>query len=121
MSRQKEVILGVLRAQRFHPTADEILVRARQRMPALALGTVYRNLKALCDEKKVRRIPMEDAPDRYDGFVEPHDHLVCTVCGKVYDVPPLQSKEALEAKLATRVDGYELKVYLTCPKCQTKN
>ena len=121
MSRQKEVILSVLRSKRFHPTAEEILLRARQRVPALALGTVYRNLKALCEEKKVRRIPMEDAPDRYDGFVEPHDHLICTTCGKVYDIPSLQSKEALEAKLEAPVEGYELKVYFTCPNCHNAN
>ncbi|MBO7436116.1 transcriptional repressor [bacterium] len=121
MSRQKEIILDVLRKVRTHPTADEILLMARRRVPALALGTVYRNLKLLCDEKKVRRIPMEDAPDRYDGFLEPHDHLVCLDCGKVYDIPSLQTKEALEAKLGTEVRDYEMKVYFICPNCRRED
>ena len=121
MSRQKEVILGVLRAQRFHPTADEILLRARQRMPALALGTVYRNLKALCDEKKVRRIPMEDAPDRYDGFVEPHDHLVCTVCGKKIEfvndsIEKLQEEVCREHSF--KPTAHHMVLYGICKDCR---
>lgn len=28
-----------------------------------------------------------DGEERFDGFVQPHPHFVCDVCGKVVDLP----------------------------------
>ena len=48
MTRQKALILEIMRTQRpQHLTADEIFCHARQQMPHIARGTVYRNLKLM--------------------------------------------------------------------------
>ena len=46
MTRQRALILEIMREQHTrHMTADEIFCEARQVMPHIARGTVYRNLK----------------------------------------------------------------------------
>ena len=48
MTRQRALILGIMREKcPEHLTADEIFSHARQAMPHIARGTVYRHL--LCD------------------------------------------------------------------------
>ena len=48
MTRQRALILGIMREKcPEHLTADEIFCHARQAMPHIARGTVYRNLKLM--------------------------------------------------------------------------
>ena len=45
MTRQRALILEILQHSPKHLTADEIFAIAREKMPGIARGTVYRNLK----------------------------------------------------------------------------
>jgi Fur family transcriptional regulator, peroxide stress response regulator len=46
-TRQKETILRVLERTKFHPTAGWIYNEVKKEIPAVSLGTIYRNLKLL--------------------------------------------------------------------------
>lgn len=87
MTRQKTLIIDILRASRSHPTAAEIYDAARQRLPSISLGTVYRNLASLCAEGEVVRLVSHDGPDRYDFMYADHWHATCSVCGRIVDIP----------------------------------
>ncbi|MHB9060549.1 MAG: transcriptional repressor, partial [Desulfobacteria bacterium] len=41
-TRQRGVILGILRESHEHPTAEMIYREARRALPNISLGTVYR-------------------------------------------------------------------------------
>jgi len=43
-SKRREVIMEVLSSTTTHPTVNWIYERARQKIPNISLGTVYRNL-----------------------------------------------------------------------------
>ena len=45
-------------------------------------ATVYNNLHTLAENGKIIRISEPGSPDRYDNTSR-HDHLICTVCGKI--------------------------------------
>ena len=47
MTRQRALILEILQHSPKHLTADEIFAIAREKMPGIARGTVYRNLKLM--------------------------------------------------------------------------
>ena len=47
MTRQRRLILELMQQSPRHLTADEIFAQARTRMPNIARGTVYRNLKLM--------------------------------------------------------------------------
>lgn len=84
-SKQREIIYEILASTKSHPTAEWIYERARERDSSISLGTVYRNLKFLCDRGKAIAINTSDSKVHYDACVGCHGHFVCDTCGKIYD------------------------------------
>ena len=117
MSKQKDLILSIVEGSHCHPTAEEVLAEARQKMPHLALGTVYRNLQALVLEGKVRKIDMPQGGARYDRVEDDHAHFVCVECGGIIDSEESSSKVELWVPPDVAVVGYELQVRCLCPDC----
>ena len=67
MTRQRALILDIMREKSpQHLTADELFNEARLRMPHIARGTVYRNLKMLELDGEIGHLEMPGGPDRYD-------------------------------------------------------
>ena len=69
MTRQRALILEILQHSPKHLTADEIFAIAREKMPGIARGTVYRNLKLMEQAREIARLEMPDGPDRFDKAV----------------------------------------------------
>lgn len=120
MTRQRQLILAIIEEARDHPTAQQIFDRARQKMPSIALGTVYRNLGLLADSGEVRRIVVPGQPERYDRVGDPHDHIVCARCGRIVDVRLFDLRPAIEKETGLTVLSYELQVSCICPDCTEK-
>ena len=120
MTRQRALILNVLQASHGHLTAEEIFVRARQTMPNIARGTVYRNLKLMEQSGEVGRLEVSDGPDLYDRTPTPHGHLLCDGCGTLSDVPVVGLVKELETAIGTEVRGYQLTIRYLCPACLRK-
>ncbi len=87
MTRQRALILEILQHSPKHLTADEIFAIAREKMPGIARGTVYRNLKLMEQAREIARLEMPDGPDRFDKTSNPHGHLYCDCCGSLQDLP----------------------------------
>ena len=121
MTRQRALILDILQASRGHLTAEEIFVQARQTMPNIARGTVYRNLKLMEQSGEVGRLEMSDGPDLYDRTPTPHVHLLCDGCGTLSDVPVVGLVKELETAIGTEVRGYQLTIRYLCPACRRKH
>ena len=45
-TKQREVILDILKESRNHPSAEEIYIKAKMFMPKISLSTIYRTLKS---------------------------------------------------------------------------
>jgi len=118
MTRQRAVILEVLRSDKCHHTADEIFALAKERLPGISRATVYNNLKALERERLIRRITAERTKDRFDGAFVPHGHLFCTVCEGVRDFTIPELDQRLSAIAEDDIESYELKVRYVCPACR---
>jgi len=84
-SKQRETILKLVKSTHCHPTAEWVFDEARNVMPNISLGTVYRNLNQL-EEMNELRIMKEGTVVRYDGNMDRHDHFQCSECNKLYDV-----------------------------------
>lgn len=85
-SRQREMIFEQVKNFPIHPTADEVYNALKKDNPNLSLGTVYRNLNLLSDMGMLMKIRIADGKDRFDGRTDTHYHMVCSHCGKVFDV-----------------------------------
>lgn len=85
-SRQREIILDLLKESKAHPTAEDILNGVRQTDEKIARGTVYRNLSLLVESGDIIKITTPEGTCRYDYIHKSHCHAVCEKCGKVFDL-----------------------------------
>lgn len=118
MTRQRAIILEVLRSDKCHHTAEELFQLAKAKLPSISRATVYNNLHALEEEQIIRKISGDGGPDRYDNLFIPHGHLVCTVCGGVSDVDLPGIEAILLESVGSDVDSFEVKVRGRCARCK---
>lgn len=120
MTKQRRVILDVLRSTDKHPTADWIYDKVRNVMPRISLGTVYRNLRVLKETGEILELNYGSTYSRFDGNPRLHYHFVCSNCGQVFDVPlpPLDSIDRqVTETLDAEVDFHRLEFYGKCRFC----
>ncbi len=122
MTKQKLLILKIINSAKGHLTAEEIYQLAKEEMPHIALGTVYRNLGKLCEANEIGLISVSGKPDRYDKSVIAHGHLICDVCAKIEDFHLEDIKNRVEKLLDVEVISYDFNAHYICDKCkQTVN
>lgn len=86
-TKQKEVVLDILKNNRIHPTIQEIYELARKNYPNIGQATIYRNVKKLVEEGKILKLPNSNNESyHYDINTENHEHLLCKSCGKIIDI-----------------------------------
>lgn len=119
-SRQRESIVENLKCRTDHPTADMVYSDIRQIYPNVSLGTVYRNLSLLANEKKIQKIFTDDGVLRFDYNVKPHDHFICRGCGSVSDLHITNTDELISSvseKFSGQVDECVVTYYGLCENC----
>jgi Fe2+ or Zn2+ uptake regulation protein len=95
-ARGQRVTLPRLMVHRFvsrapqHVTADDI----HRELPSLSFGTIYSTLDLLEDLHLVRRVSTTDGVAVYDSRMDAHDHALCRVCGRMFDIPSSMRKPA---------------------------
>ncbi len=119
MTEQRRLITEIIQTTDGHMSAEEIHLAARAQMPCIAIGTVYRNLGLMEQAGEIRRIPVPDAPDRYDRNTHLHDHLFCRSCGKLHDICLSDLLGLMNGMTEMQIDSYELALYGICKHCQT--
>jgi len=119
MTKYEKQIYEIVLVSRSHPTAEQVLEALRERYPAVSQASVYNNLRRLCEEGLIRRIPVPGGADRYDRTAR-HDHLVCAVCGALTDVSFDDLTAALTRQLGEEILGYDLRVRHVCPACRAR-
>lgn len=85
-SRQRELILNIVKGTKSHPTAEWVYYQAKKEIPTIGIATVYRNLNALAEMGALKRIAVSDGIDRFDGDLHDHYHLECACCGRLMDL-----------------------------------
>jgi Fur family ferric uptake transcriptional regulator len=104
-----------------HLLPEEILARGRAYYPALSRPTVYRTLEALTQLNVVRPVWLGDGRARYAVVDGGHQHLVCTSCGDVTELPDAELRRVdaeIETRFAFRPSGRLLEVFGVCAECQ---
>lgn len=118
-SRQRELIINTVKKHKNHPTADMIYSELKVCNPNLSLGTVYRNLNKLAGSGIINKIPTPNGSDRFDGFIEKHNHMICVQCNEVYDIPA-NTLDTENSDISSKY-GVELKdiiFHIVCKNCK---
>jgi len=87
VTKQREILMKVLRERRDHPTADSIYTEVKKILPNISLGTVYRNLEKLAEQGTIKKIELSGKQSRFDPVTLNHAHFRCIKCGIVEDLP----------------------------------
>lgn len=118
-TKQLRIIWDTVKDDKSHPTADQIYDRVRKKLPSISLGTVYRNLQKLVADEKLQ-VLMRGRSQHFDPLVEKHQHFICELCDRVYDVLIDHQKEIKPAKLpheGFKVTSHQLAFYGICKHC----
>ena len=84
-SRQRNIIKDIVFSTDSHPNADWVYNEAKNFIPSISLGTVYRNLKQLSKMGIIKTI-YDGSVARFDWNTRPHNHLKCIECGRITDI-----------------------------------
>jgi Fur family peroxide stress response transcriptional regulator len=123
-TKQREVILSVLRGTDTHPSADWVYQEVRKVLPNISLGTIYRNLRILVESGEAMELAFGSTSSRFDGNPKNHYHFICDQCGNVYDLAlPVDhgiDKKAQEVS-SHKVVSHRLEFYGVCNECNSSN
>ena len=120
---QRRIILEELKKVKTHPTADNLFMMAKKRIPSITFGTVYRNLNLLRDAGKILELTCGRYSCRYDGDASQHYHFFCLKCKMVFDarIPAVENLDKkVSQKLKFQVKYHRIEFYGYCQKCKVK-
>src|SRR6266446_7619585 len=123
LTRQRKVVLDVIRSGDTHPTAGEVFESARKTLPAISFATVYNSLRYLKQAGLVREVAFGSGASRYDRETDRHDHAICSACGTLVDFDLPGTVGLLRS--AARASRFKAaSVHLTlvglCPDCRER-
>lgn len=118
----KELIKEILVAG-YHPTAEEVHEAVKEKLPKASLGTIYRNLTILKEERAINCIDFGAPFERFDGNVKPHYHFACTQCHQLIDieVPYDYALNEMAKQLTDHaIEGHQITFQGVCKACKHK-
>ena len=86
MTRQRQEVYRTLMQERNHPTANDVFMRVKDRLPNISLATVYNCLEALVQHGIIRQVNFERESSRYCPNLSEHGHFHDAVTGVIHDV-----------------------------------
>jgi len=120
LTKQREVVLQVIRDAESHLTANEVFSGAKQLLPSISFATVYNSLRYLKDAGHIAEIQFGNGASRFDRMTHRHDHAICTKCGKLVDIEMEHPEELLKkaAKYSKfKPESLEFTLRGVCPEC----
>jgi Fur family ferric uptake transcriptional regulator/Fur family peroxide stress response transcriptional regulator len=120
LTKQRTVVLQVIRDSKEHLTANEVFDKAKQLLPTISFATVYNSLRYLKDAGHIAEISFGNGASRFDAMTSRHDHALCTKCGKLVDMELELPEELVQmaAKYSRfKPESLELTLRGLCPEC----
>jgi Fe2+ or Zn2+ uptake regulation protein len=111
MTRQRQEVYRTLMQQRNHPTANDVFMRVKDRLPNISLATVYNCLEALVQHGIIRQVNFDRESSRYCPNLSEHGHFHDASTGVIHDVgfkPGVNLADVLDLPPGAIVDGVEI-------------
>lgn len=117
MTKYEAEIYNIITKSMEHLTVEQIYTELQKKYPKVVMATVYNNVNKLWKARLIRKIAVENMPDRYDRVVK-HDHLICQMCGRLTDISFQDLMASLREQMQGEFLSYDLKVFYICPECR---
>ena len=118
-ARGQRVTLPRLMVHRFvagapqHVTAEDV----HAELPSLSFATIYSTLELLEQLGLVRRVSTLGGAAVYDSRMDSHDHAVCRVCGRMFDIAASE-RSAPSAPAGFQVEQAVVQLIGLCADCR---
>lgn len=124
LTHQRLEIFRELMAVRGHPSAEHIYKKLQEKIPMIALDTVYRTLATFHELGLVKKLHVMNERTLFDTNLDIHHHFICTQCKKVEDIYWSDfDKTILPAMVEQvgRVQSRHLELHGICMSCLDKS
>ena len=123
VTQQRQVLYEVMQGLEGHPSPEEVYAEVRQKIPAISLATVYKNIHLFVESGILREVSLHHGSQRVEMNEHEHHHLVCSRCKAIADIEPeaLGATELLKrAKLpgGFLAERFSVDVIGVCARCQ---
>ncbi len=121
LTKQREVVLQVIREAHDHLTANEVFDYSKAILPSISFATVYNSLRFLKDSGHIAEIQFGNGASRFDKKVSRHDHAICNKCGTLVDLDlDFPSELVQTAAIASdfKPESLEFTLRGLCPECR---
>ncbi|MEG1750945.1 MAG: transcriptional repressor [Raoultibacter sp.] len=118
---QRALVLDAVQALHCHPTSADVYEVVRAQYPNISRATVYRNLGVLAKKGEVLRVEVPNGADRYDFHNDPHYHMRCRQCGRIFDadMPHIAHlSDSINDTHGFKIDSHQIIFEGICPDCQ---
>lgn len=123
LTRQRAAVFDYLSGVDHHPTAEEVYMAVKRKLPRISLATVYKNLEKLVECGAATKLTYGDAASRYDIRTDHHYHTRCVSCGELRDFESekgLRLLRQLAPDTGFQVEDYRLELVGYCRACKGK-
>lgn len=114
---QLRIIIDTIYSSETQLTADEIYFKAREELPHISLGTVYRNLNKLVAENLISEGEKGGAHFYYKHPF-PNTYFECERCKRILFVPYHLSISDISSKVGMKVTRWSLNLSGICKECE---
>ena len=90
-------------------------------MTGLGVATVYRNLKALQEEKLIAQVDLPGQPSRWEVPEGHHHYFLCRVCDKLFEIRNCPEDLARLLPEGYTLEGHDIFLRGRCDNCVRKN
>ena len=121
LTTQRAAVFDYLSVVEHHPTAEEVFLAVKPKLPRISLATVYKNLEALVNCGVASKLTYGDASARYDIRTDHHYHTRCLECGRIWDLDAGEGSRLLshlKPQAGFKVKDYRLELLGQCRDCR---
>lgn len=119
-TEQRKAVFEALMSKADHPSAVEVFMRVKNRIPSISLATVYNCLETLSSSGLVRVVNHDRESSRYCANLQEHAHLFCSKCGSVTDLPlhtPMPPEQIWVFPEGAAISSQEVSFRGLCSQC----
>ena len=120
LTKQRAIVLQVIKQTDDHLTANEIFEKAKNLLPGISFATVYNSLRFLKEKGMIAEKNFGSGASRFDRMTARHDHALCNECGKLIDLEldiPEELMVSAEQYSNFKLDSIEVTLRGSCPEC----
>ena len=118
-----DAVKAIIAAEDRHAWAlDELLEAVRRQIPTADFSTVFRAMQTLERGGIVDQIDIGDGKTRYETRRDHHEHIRCTACGLVSEVPGCVVEDAVaqvQRRTGYVVSSHQVVFAGVCRTCRT--